>query len=258
MAANGKLDKIEQALETAQLLTSELLEEVTAQKSLLMDTITSKVSTGNIDMDALEAFAEQSYVILPKSPNEYWVIVPRFVPFQIGWLEKQTSSYNIFIINKFVDWITPLPHDIKARLGMESYLREATVIHREGKGPVLRVSPEEVDKAFTKYKKYLTRRVVGTDDLIHIDEKNEFELLASLIDDGMLPFEAKQLDASYMRPDSENIILKPYQDRAWEHFQTYGAIGVFWPPGAGKTFITLYIGNRVKGKKLVSSSSKGM
>jgi len=244
--ANGRLEELEEAWDKANQLASEIQEEISAQRTKLTDVVTEKVSLRDINTDRLEAFSEKPYVILPKKKNEYWVIVPRFVPFQIGWLERQTDSYNIFVINKYIDWIAPLPHDIKSRLGIEPYLSKA-VIHEN----ILNVEPEELDNAYDKYRDKLTRRVSNRDDQIYIKKGKEFELLAELISDGMLPFEPKPIDEKDLRKDKGLIELRDYQTRAWQKLVDYGAIGVFWAPGSGKTFLAIYAGNRIKGKKLV-------
>ena len=206
----------------------------------------------SIDIDALSAFCKKPYVILPKAKNEYWIIVPRYVRFQLGWLERQTESYNIFVVNKYIDWIAPLPHDLKARLGLEGYLSKA-VIHARGPGEssILEVGDGEIDRAWDKYKKRLTSKVRGKDDQFYIKRGTEWDLLAELIQDGMLPFEPKPIDDKDLREDLGTIELRDYQKRAWDALETYGAIGVFWAPGAGKTFLSLYAGNRIKGSKLV-------
>ncbi|MFB6241033.1 MAG: hypothetical protein ABEJ46_05690, partial [Gemmatimonadota bacterium] len=36
----------------------------------------------------LEAFGDKPYIMLPKAEDEAWVVAPRFVPFQVGWLER--------------------------------------------------------------------------------------------------------------------------------------------------------------------------
>lgn len=249
--ANGRLEELEKTWARAKDLAREIEEEISSNENRLLDLITQRVSFKDLDTEELQAFAEKPYVILPKARNEYWVIVPRFVPFQIGWLERQTESYNVFVVNKYIDWIAPLPHDLKARLGMKPYLESAIVRDRGDLTPALEVNPEEKDKAQERYKRYLGSSVPNTDNLIYIQRGKEFELIAELIEDGMLPYEPRPVDEEDLRPDPGNIELRDYQRRAWEKLLDYGAIGVFWAPGSGKTWISLYAGNRIKGKKLV-------
>ncbi|MBD3171966.1 hypothetical protein GF326_05795 [Candidatus Bathyarchaeota archaeon] len=249
--ANGRLEELEKTWSKARTLVEEIEEEISSSQTRLLDLMTQRISFEKLNTEHLPAFAEKPYVILPKASNEYWVIAPRFLPFQIGWLERQTDSYNIFIVNKYIDWIAPLPHDLKARLGMKPYLSQAIVKDRGDLSPALEVSPEEKEKAQEKYRKYLGSSVPNTDNLVYIQKGKEFELIAELIDDGMLPYEPRPVMDSDLRPDPDTIQLRDYQERAWSKLLDYGAIGVFWAPGAGKTYISLYAGNRIKGKKLV-------
>lgn len=253
IVANGKLKDLEDRLQEARALAQEIEEEISAQHSILFDLITQNVSFKELDIEALHEWAKRFYVILPKPgvSNEYWVIVPRFIPFHVGWLERQTDGYNIFVINKYIDWISPLPSDIKTRIDLEPYLSKAIIHDRGDKTSILEVDPDEYEQAWAKYKDKLTSRVPKTQDQIYITKDKEWELLAELIQDGMLPFEPRPVEDEDLRPDRDNIKLRDYQIRAWEKLLDYGAIGVFWAPGAGKTFLALYAGNRIKGKKLV-------
>ena len=249
--ADGKLEELEETFSRARVLLSDLDEEIASKEQQLIDIVTHKVALENVDMDALRAFGKKPYTILPKSTNEAWIICPRFVDFHVGWLERQDSSFNIFVVNQYVDMISPLPHDIRARIGVDPYLSKAVIRDRGELTAILEINPEEYERVKQKYGKKLIKRVPNRDDQIYIQKGQEFELLAQLISDGMLPFEAKPVEEEDLRPPSDLITLRPYQERAWNKFLEYGAIGIYWAPGAGKTFEALEIGNRVKGNKLV-------
>lgn len=252
MSANGRLEELEKTWLKAKEITEEIKEEIDSQQTQLLDLVTQNVSLANPDLEALKSFAQKPYVIIPRTKNEAYVIVPRFVPFHIGWLTRQTESYNVFIINKYIDWIAPLPHDIKSRVSFTSYLSKSIVVHsKDGKSSILEINPEEFDKTWSKYKDKLHGRVSGSDDQIKIKKGREFDLIADLINDGMLPFEPKPVAQEDLRKDTDIIKLREYQQRALDKFLSYGAIGVFWAPGAGKTFLALKAGNLIKGKKLV-------
>lgn len=248
---DGKLEELEKTWEKARELIGEISEEIAAGENQLLDLVTSKVALETIDEKALGDFAKRPYLIMPKSKNEAWIIVPRFVDFHVGWLERQTSSYNVFIVNQYIDRISPLPHDIKARVGVEPYLNKAIIHNRPGLASILLIDPTEFDRVKRKYRGKLGRRLQGVDDQIYIKKGSEFELLAELIADGMLPFEPKPVEVQDLREDPGIIELREYQERAWKAFLDYGAIGVYWAPGAGKTFLSLKAGNRIIGDKLV-------
>jgi len=251
---NGKLEELEKTWAKARDLVKDISEDISANESQLLDLVTQKVALDTIDEKALGDFAKTPYLIMPKGKNEAWIIVPRFVDFHVGWLERQTSSYNVFIVNQYIDMISPLPHDIKARVSIEPYLEKAILQQRPGKVGILEINPLDYERAKEKYKNSLGNRVSGREDQIYLKKGKEFSLLAELIRDGMLPFEPKPVAEDDLRPENEwgnKIKLREYQERAFDSFIQYGAVGIYWAPGAGKTFVSIETGNRVMGDKLV-------
>jgi len=237
------LNKLLDLLREEGELAKSLQEKVEERRKSFKDQITSLDFQG-IREEHLDSFAEKPYIMLPKRKDEYWVIVPRFVPFQIGWLERQTEGWNVFVVNKYVDWITPLPGEIKSRVGITDGYDKAIV--EEG---LLEVEPEERDEIWEKHRKHFVRR--EDEDRIRIKKGKEFDLIAELIDQGNLPFPRRPLEKDDIRDGMSEIGLRDYQERAWEMFKETGMIGVFWPPKGGKTFLGLYIGDKIDGKKLV-------
>jgi len=102
----------------------------------------------SIDRDHLAAFANEPYCILPKAENEAWVICPRFIPFHVGWLDRQTKAYNVFIVNKYVDWIDELPDDIRQQVGISAKYEAPTAADGE-----LEIPPEERAEAWDELRK---------------------------------------------------------------------------------------------------------
>ncbi|ADC64642.1 type III restriction protein res subunit [Ferroglobus placidus DSM 10642] len=190
----------------------------------------------------IEEFLEEPYLILPKRKDEYYVIVPKFIRFNIGWLERETKAYRIFVINRYTQWLYPLPENIKKRLKFPE-VKPYKVI--DG---VLWTGREHQDEAWRKYRKYLLRR--EGEDRIKIKKGYEFELIAKLIEDGILPFIPQPVSDEDLR-EWDEIKLRSYQEKAWEEFLDKGAVGIFWPFGAGKSLFGVYALARIKGKKLV-------
>lgn len=203
----------------------------------------------DLDEEKLDSLIEHPYTILPKSEDQYWLVVPRAFKFRVGWLERQTESYNIFAIDRYVQWITDLPEEIKERIGMKPFLDDAWIEHREGLTDILHVPEEDTDRAYDRYSENLYARKKKGEIKVH--KGKEFQLIADLIDDGVLPFRPQPIEEEDLRSAPSGITLKPFQKRAWEKFKKMGALGVFWAPGSGKTFFSLYAGERIKGKKLV-------
>ena len=250
------------------------------------DALREHFELGDVDTDHIGAFAEEPYCLLPKADNEAYVVVPRFVPFHVGWLDRQTTSYNVFIVNKFVDWIDEIPDDIRAQVGIDAKYDTATVADGH-----LDVSPEQRDEAWDEFSTDRDQDAIPSDDRlaemdwesvrslasrlgvleqgmtredteralaaerdderISLKQSREFDVIAGLIDDGNLPFEPQPVDDAHLRAAPKRIDLREYQTRAWERFVETGMIGVYWPPSAGKTFLALYAGERVRGPKLV-------
>lgn len=65
----------------------------------------------------LRDFLAEPYLVLPKrmkagKATEWYVVVPRFIDFQLGWLERSTKSYNVFIVNQYVQWFSDIPKEL--------------------------------------------------------------------------------------------------------------------------------------------------
>lgn len=238
--AEDKINTLEQRIEGKKDRIEDLKDD-------LMEYANETDKLEEIDYEALDRLFQEKYVLLPKDEEESWVVVPRMFDFQVGWLERQTEAYNVFVVNKYINWINELPEEIKDRVpGLSSeFDGDVTVIN----GMIEFENPEEQDEGFDRYRDKVTRR--KGDKKIHIRDGSEFDLIADLIDDGELPFKPKPVQDDDLRPDFGSIELRSYQERAWEKFKETGMIGVYWSPGAGKTYVSLYAGERIKGHKLV-------
>lgn len=216
--------------------------------SELIDALRQHIELINLDLDHLEAFAEQPYKLLPKSEQEYYLVVPRFVPFHAGHLHEQNEAWQVFVINKYVAWIEDLPKEIRERVDIGKRYEKAKV-----EDNILELANEEErDKAWEDLGGRdggLNKRV--DDNKIQIKRGKEFEIIARLIERGNLPFTTRPVTEEKVRGEPNEVSLRSYQERAWEEFKKYGQVGVYWPPGAGKTFLALYAGERLQGDKLV-------
>lgn len=190
---------------------------------------------------SLKHFMDQPYVLIPKDTGEWYVVVPKFIDMQVGWLEKSTKSYNVFVVNQYIAWLTDIPNDLQEKLGLEP---PRPVRVQNGA-----IFPSEYSEEFwERYRRYLYRREEGK---IRIQKGYEFRLLAAMIRDSFLPFPYKKVDSDLLQEADIGFSLRDYQRRAWEKFRELGALGVYWPFGAGKTFLGLYAIAHLKGPKLV-------
>jgi DNA excision repair protein ERCC-3 len=196
--------------------------------------------------EALE-FLKEPWCILPKARDEYWVVVPKWVGVQVGWLERTTETYNIFVVNRYAHWFGNVPPEMRDTLKLpESF--DATV-----EGGVLRTGaklPREMSD-------HISKDLGGGEYKVKIG--HEFDLMAQLIDRGALPFRAHPVDKADIRPvqlRGELATLRNYQVTAWDAFLDKGAVGVFWPWSAGKTVIAGYAIANLRGPKLVVVPTK--
>lgn len=214
-------------------------------KDKVLDLSTITQITKGLDEKEFENFMKQPYVILPTGKKEEWfVAVPKIIQMNLGWLDQTTETYNIFRINKFMKWLGDIPKDIEKKFKFDMKLPLKVV-----DGTVL-TGKHHQDETWNKYNKFLTKR--EGKDKIKIKKGYEFKLLAQLISDGILPFMPRPIELEDLRIEYEpKFELRDYQIDAWNKFKEVGAVGIYWAYSSGKTYIGIYAGSKIKGKKLV-------
>jgi len=207
--------------------------------------ISQILNLGGVDQEALKAFLEEPYVIIPnpKKREEWWVIAPKFIPFSLGWLERSTKSYNIFVVNRYMKWIAQIPRELEERL----FGGRVPPPYKIADGWLI-TGAERLQKAWKRYRRYLSFR---KGDKIRIRKGYEFQLISELIRSGCLPFIPQPVDENDLRDVPLSFKLRDYQEKAWKTFLQYGAMGVYYPFGSGKTMIGLWAIAHLKGDKLV-------
>ena len=232
-------DRLSQAREAIDGFQS-VVEQLRQEHEKMLETL-QMPSIPNLDEDALKQFLQQPYLIMPRRSDSWYVVVPKFIDMQLGWLEWSTPSFNVFVINKYVRWLAPLPSEVEARLG-PAPIGEAKVV--DG---LLKVSAGMEDQAWQRYRAYLTKR----DQFgLRIKKGYELEILASLIRDGYLPFSPSPVDKEDLR-EVPGFTPRPYQKEALEKWLEWGQTGIYWPGGMGKTYLGAAVCAMVKGRKLV-------
>lgn len=202
------------------------------------------VKTSKLDKDQLEAFFKKPYYLDPvKGRQDSWyLIVPKFIDVQIGWLDRSTESYNRFLINRYMDWLGEIPDAIKKQLDWKPP-PELVLDGEELHGP-----KGAMEYAWQKYRPFLHDR---DENRIKINPKRAFDLIASLVKDGVLPFSIKPINEADYTERKLDFQLRDYQTQAWNELKRYSAIGVFYPPGTGKTIIGLWVMTHLKPKHLI-------
>jgi DNA excision repair protein ERCC-3 len=231
---DASLSMLDQFIMQMQLERDKIRKEIDAR--------TEQLSFGKYDKAELDTFLKEPYVIIPKRENEYYVISPRWIDFHLGWLERRTNSYNIFVVNRYMQWIAPIPKSLREKMKFPEPLPFKIV---DG---VMLTGKTHQDDGWNKYRGYLTGR--EGQDRLRIKRGAEFKLLAQLIEDGILPFIPKAIASDDLR-EWKGIELRDYQKRAWTEFLERGAMGIFWAFGAGKSLFGVYALGRIKGEKLV-------
>jgi DNA excision repair protein ERCC-3 len=211
-----------------------------------------------IDKTQLPTFMKCFWHTYPtKNANEWEVAIPVFIPFNIGWFDRIEGGYNIFTINRYTKWFgEKIPEFISKEMSIPSPVELAldglNLAFPEGK-------QEQVENKFGKHLSLVEK------DKATVKQGHEFDLIAEIIDSGSLPFvphpvaKADLMDSDFTqiwdelaeKYDSLQIFegKYSYQGNAWNVFEKYGSIGVFWAMSFGKTVIGTYILSRIKGQK---------
>jgi len=202
--------------------------------------------------EEFESFLKKPYTILPARKSEWFVIVPKFINMHVGWLDHSDASYNIFRVNKFISWLGEIPKDLAKQFKFKDKLPLNIY-----DGMLLTGAPHQ-EEAWNRYKKFLSRR--EGKDKIKVKRGREFDLIASLLDDGIMPFIPKAVETEDINPDfdhqdlfdwQQEIWLRDYVQKGLEKFLEYGAVGIYWAFSAGKSVFGSIMCRYIKGPKLV-------
>lgn len=196
-----------------------------------------------IDSDVFVNFFRKPYAVIPNGRNQVLVAVPKFIQsFSVGWLWKETESFYIYQLDQYSAWLGDVPPDLKSEIHFRPLL-EATV---EGD----RVIFDPKMKAAVQEKLGRLVRVTSSNDATII-QGHEFDVLAEILESGWLPFRPRPVDPQDIRLGKSSIKLRRYQLEAEARFLATGAVGIFHPTGAGKSFIALDIIDKLQGEKLI-------
>lgn len=244
------LRDVEDSVEKARKRLDGLSKYIEELKKEIMDSIGTVIEEAKFtkfNPEYLKDFLAEPYLILPKrmqsgKATEWYVAVPRFIDFQLGWLERSTRSYNVFIVNQYVQWFTEIPRELRERF----QLNPLPVLVSNG---TLLMKEELQADAWKRYRPYLSRKEGSSS--IRIKRGSEFKLIAQIIEDGNLPFIPRRVEEADLREPQTSIKLRDYQELAWDKFLNNGAIGVFYPFGTGKNIFGTFACSAIKGPKLV-------
>lgn len=245
-----ELKNVEESVSKARDRLDGLTEYIEGLRKDIVDTIGKVIEEARytkFNPEYLRDFLAEPYLILPKrmqggKATEWYVVVPRFIDFQLGWLERSTRSYNVFIVNQYVQWFAEIPSELKDRF----HLNPLPVQISDG---MLIMSEEMQEEAWKRYRRYLSKR--EGKNSIRVKRGSEFKLIAQIIEDGSLPFMPRKVEEDDLRAPQTEMVLRDYQDVAWKKFLDTGAVGVYYPFGTGKSMMGVFACAAIKGPKLV-------
>ena len=253
----SEVEELKKVVAQAEQQFDAVEEKIKAMRSKLQNqfrNLLDKHLSSQINSEYLDDFINEPYVMIPKKGHEWYVIVPKWLKMQVGYLDHSTRSYNIFIVNKYVQWLSEIPQSLQDRL---KFPRPLPFKVYDG---MLFSGVEHQDQAWQKYHHFLTRR--EGKDRLRIKKGYEFKLIAQLIEDGTLPFTPKPVAdgdlhewkgsgyEKYLRICKNKNIVE-LQDKAWKEFAERGALGIYWAFGTGKSLFGHRILGSIKGSKLV-------
>lgn len=195
--------------------------------------------------DFLKPLIEKPYKIVPYTKGSWRVVTPKLFDFSIGWIEDSDEAWNVFIVNKFAKFIGDIP------LELESKFKFKPSLPLKIWNGILQTGKEHQEDAWVRYKKFLHQRK-GTDK-IRIKKGKTIDLIASLLDDGILPFLPQKVSPKDLRtpPIDLEFELRDYQQSAYEKFLELGWVGIYWAMSAGKSFLALWAMAHLKGRKII-------
>ena len=191
------------------------------------------IQTSDVDIDELKEFLQKPYLVNEEEEDKYQVIVPDFLDFQVGRLDRRVNNYNVFIVDKYTKWLHGVPEFLKDELEMDDDSRIQV------RGDALEYDEQEKDRieADSDINQHLDEI---EDDRATIKQGSEFELIAELIEKGELPFTPQPVSDKDLREPEVKFELRDYQQEGFDTFTEQGHACFCWMTGAGKSFPSMY------------------
>lgn len=225
-------------------LKLERIRQETIRKEKELDKIGDFVSKNSkIDKSKFMAFMKKPFKMIRVSSSKYHVLVPKWVPnFQIGWMidEGIDDEFFTYEVNRFSSMLGDIPQELADKLDLQPKING---IVKDNK--VIFDKKEIAEKLF---KGHILRWGV---DEAEIKGGHEFDVILSIIEAGGIPFEKIPLQDEDLRSTSFTFGLYDYQNEAVKLFKKTGAVGVYYPTGAGKSFIAMAAMDMITGKKIL-------
>ncbi len=243
--SNQKLQEINDFINEKNLQLEKINVEIQRQEKNPAKTanfVTSTISD-KIDKTLFVNFFKKPYKIKQISAKKYEIYVPKWVPdFQIGWMTEDDGDWLTYEVNQFSAWLGDIPEELASKLKLESGI-EATV---EGNKVSFREDQKQIAENLFK------GNILKWDlDNAIIKSGHEFDIILKIIQSGHIPYKQTPVSAEDRRKTEVKFGLYDHQKEPIEKFHKTGAIGVFHPTGAGKSFIAMHAMDEISGPKIL-------
>ena len=244
-----QLEEIQEDVSQKLLLVKSIEKDLKQQEKNIeyaSEVISTKLGN-NVESEKFLKFFKKPYVTTPNGKNSILVFVPKFIKgFQVGWLHKEDDTYYIYELNQYSSWLGDVPKELLEKIDFKQEINGYV------EGDRIKFDVHQKDIVKKKFGRVLTD---FTEDSARITRGNSFDVIAGMVDNGCLPFRPRKVISSDLR-DSNLIKLRDYQNSAYKKFLETGAVGVFYPTGAGKSFIAMHCIETIKGKKALIVPTK--
>lgn len=261
-----QLDEVTKEIASSQDKLTSLQKRLEQRKEVLRQAISDRaeaVRWSRFDPRFLDAFVEEPYVIEPYRLDkkgrvlEWRVYVPKMVQFQVGRLERATHSFNVYAVNQYMRWFAEIPEELEGRFPRVD-------VELKVSDGILLSPPEQTEATWEKYKHFLLKKEGPS--ALRIKKGSEWGLISQILEEGALPFVPSAVDSGDLRSRSFGGFalhgdwpLRDYQGEAIDRFMEYGAVGIYYPFGTGKSQIAVDLCDKLKGHKLiVAGASKAL
>ena len=190
-----------------------------------------RTQPADINHDQYEAFLKKPYVMVPGSKkNTTYVLIPKFYPkFQVGWLKEEVDQYYKYEVDQYSVFYGDVPPEILSEIQMPIPIKAKV------SGSQIKFDPQNKKMVKKELGAYVRK---WTLDAATIIKGREFDVIAEILQSGHVPFEKTPIEKQdIISPRTESIRLREYQKKAWDNFLKTGAVGIFFPTGAGKSFV---------------------
>jgi len=227
-----KVDDTGELIKTLQNRLQELEDEAEEIREERFGQLAEKidVETSDVDVEELQEFLKKPYLVNEQGEDEYQVIVPEFLDFQVGRLDRRVNNYNVFVVDKYTKWMHGVPEFLKEEIDLDDDDSKFQV-----RGDILEFEEEEKDRV--EADDDLNQHLENVeDDKATIKQGSEFELIADLIEKGELPFTPQPVQDEDLRDPEVGFELRGYQEDGLDRFMEQGHACFCWMTGAGKSF----------------------